>query len=265
MNEYIVHMIPQEDKIFEVQLCGITYPDQTYRIERSNAPIYVLEYIMDGEGTVAVNGEQYHVKGGDIYILKQGESHLYYSDSENPWTKIWVNLFGMLISNLISIYGLDDITVIHGLSIQDEMNKMLEICESGENINVRCEIVFHEIMRKIHDYLHTSGENISKEARTIKEYINSNIAENITIKDLSRQIFRSEAQTIRIFKAAYQMTPYEYILSGRLKSAKLLLLNTNLFIKEIAYNTGFSDGHYFANIFKKKTGFSPKEYRKMYK
>lgn len=265
MNEYIARMVPQDDKIFTVQLCGVTYPDTSYKIERRNSAIYVLEYIKSGEGIVVAGGREYRVCEGDIYFLKAGENHLYYSDADNPWTKIWVNITGSIISELVSVYGFENTTVVKNLDISDKMNQMLEICDRCENVNMQCELIFHEIMRMMYNHIRSDVDKPSAEAQTIKEFINSNIASDISVKELSKKIFRSEAQTIRIFKAAYKMTPYEYILSSRIKNAKLLLCNTNLFVKEIAHSTGFLDEHYFANIFKKKTGFSPKEYRKKYK
>ena len=57
------------------------------------------------------------------------------------------------------------------------------------------------------------------------------------------------------------MTPYKYILNGKTETAKMMLLNTNMPIKEIAYELSFADEHYFSNMFKKLTGTSPKKYR----
>lgn len=43
--------------------------------------------------------------------------------------------------------------------------------------------------------------------------------------------------------------------------AKKLLKSTDMKSADIAYKTGFNDPHYFSFIFKKVTGFSPREYR----
>jgi AraC-like DNA-binding protein len=44
------------------------------------------------------------------------------------------------------------------------------------------------------------------------------------------------------------------------EEAKNLLLAPNASISEAAYKLGFEYPQYFSRLFKKKTGFSPKEY-----
>ena len=63
-----------------------------------------------------------------------------------------------------------------------------------------------------------------------------------------------------MFKRAYGITPYDYILTRKIETAKLLLKNSSLSVKEIAYRLNFADEHYFSNIFLQKTGVRPKKY-----
>ena len=58
------------------------------------------------------------------------------------------------------------------------------------------------------------------------------------------------------------MTPTEYVSFLRLQKAKRLLIDTDLLIKEIAAECGFSNEYYFSNFFKKRTELSPQNFRK---
>ena len=98
-------------------------------------------------------------------------------------------------------------------------------------------------------------------AESMKEYLNIHISSKFKLEDLCSHISMSESQTIRIFKEAYGITPYAYVLDKKIKLAKDMLINTNLPIKQIAYKLSFADEYYFSNIFKNKVGVSPRKYR----
>ena len=58
------------------------------------------------------------------------------------------------------------------------------------------------------------------------------------------------------------MTPKAYILSYRINCAKeLFYREPNLSVKEVAYEMGFEDQHYFSRLFTRVTGQSPTAYK----
>jgi len=92
-------------------------------------------------------------------------------------------------------------------------------------------------------------------------YINKHFTENITIADLAEKAGFSQYHFIRIFKKETGMTPYEYIINIRINTAKYLLRNSQLSVKDICFSTGFSSESVFCNAFKKRLGITPTEYR----
>lgn len=66
----------------------------------------------------------------------------------------------------------------------------------------------------------------------------------------------------RTFKKVTGISPIEYIQQFRIVKAAERLLHTNQSIKEISTAVGIENPEYFATLFKKKTGFTPTEYRK---
>ncbi|UKI35289.1 MAG: hypothetical protein L6V93_13935 [Clostridiales bacterium] len=51
-------------------MCGISYCDYSYRIERKNSELNVIEYIISGTGTVNDNGRIFNPREGDIYFFE---------------------------------------------------------------------------------------------------------------------------------------------------------------------------------------------------
>ena len=267
MNEDIISFTEDSRKQypFYIQMTGISYCDGTYKIDRKNSDVYCVEYIIKGEGTIKINGQEFTAREGDIYILPKGYDHLYFSDGKNPWTKIWFNIKGPLIDNLMQAYKLNNIYHIKNLELKDLFYKMFftaqETNKPTEEIFQKASIIFHEILLRVYSKVEIPKTINNETALQLKQYIDSHIESNLSIKTLSNYVFRSPSQTIRIFKKEYGITPYDYLLSKKIETAKLLLINTNMPIKQIALKLKFADEHYFSNYFKLKTGYAPISFR----
>ena len=72
-----------------------------------------------------------------------------------------------------------------------------------------------------------------------------------------------ESYYINLFRKEHGFTPHKYIEFQRMKYAKKLIAERDKRVKDIAYETGFSDPYYFSKAFKAHTGMSPKNYRKL--
>ena len=94
------------------------------------------------------------------------------------------------------------------------------------------------------------------------KYMNLNYSKNISIELLSKVIGVERTYFYRIFKEATKMGPKEYLSSLRIEKAKMLLCNTNMNIKEVALQVGFSNYLSFVRTFSEKNGMSPTLYRK---
>ena len=245
-----------------VHLAGISYCDEHYRIFRPNSSVACFEYVISGSGTI-VKDKLLHPQEGDTYFLLEGYDHEYYSSQESPWTKIWINASGPLITSLINTYSLYNQNVFHCNTERyfKEIHKLLISTQyTSKEIAAKISIIFHKLIQAIAANNDTSVD-LSADAVIIKNYIDKNIYKQITIEDLSKIVYKTNEHIIRIFKKAYGITPYKYYIDNKIKIAKNMLRDTDLSVKEIAFTLNFCDEHYFTNLFKSKTGKSPKEYR----
>lgn len=253
---------------FCIRLSGISYCDATYRIKRCCAPTYILEYVIEGKGTVINEGVTFYPKAGDVYLLHRGSNHEYYSDSMEPWTKIWFNISGSLVEALFTFYKLNKVTHIQGLDLSSLFFEMLEI--SKLKLDDRKEMLdlaslkFHEILIRISDKLKSSDTDVPLTLpQKIKKYIDKNIEELVTLEQLSTAFFISARQIMRVFKKDFGQTPYDYILSERIEISKSLLVYTKMPISDIAKKLRFSNQSHFCKTFKERAGQSPATYRKL--
>ncbi|WNR46154.1 response regulator transcription factor [Paenibacillus roseipurpureus] len=95
----------------------------------------------------------------------------------------------------------------------------------------------------------------------IKQYIDQNYMNNITIQLLAEEVFLSPTYMCQIFKQETGETIIEYLTKVRIDKAKELLKSPDLKIFVIAEMVGFENATYFTSVFKKITGLIPGKYR----
>ena len=89
-------------------------------------------------------------------------------------------------------------------------------------------------------------------------------AEDLSLKSLA-QHFRGNAAYIgQIFKRDIGRSFSGYLKEIRIEKAKELLKKGNSSAKEISAKVGFQNTTYFCAVFKKETGVSPAEYKKIF-
>ncbi|EJR53312.1 hypothetical protein IIM_02676 [Bacillus cereus VD107] len=96
----------------------------------------------------------------------------------------------------------------------------------------------------------------------ITEYIQKHYCDALTLDLLAEMCHGSPYHLQRTFKKIVGISPIEYIQQFRITKATEYLSHTNQSIIEISTAVGIENPEYFATLFKKKTGFTPTEYRK---
>lgn len=91
-----------------------------------------------------------------------------------------------------------------------------------------------------------------------------NTAEPKTIKEIAQICNISVSYFERVFHNYAGISPGEYRTLHRINHIKMLLQQKNLSLEEISEQMGYYDAGYLCRIFKKKTGMTPKEYRRIY-
>ena len=98
-------------------------------------------------------------------------------------------------------------------------------------------------------------------AENIRDYIEENLSEDITAAIICKRFFISRNYLYKAFKENFGCTPVEYITDCRLEKAKKLLTETKDPVYTICERVGIHNYTYFCNLFKKKLGITPIEYR----
>jgi transcriptional regulator GlxA family with amidase domain len=105
------------------------------------------------------------------------------------------------------------------------------------------------------------GDEVIREAQT---FIESNFHQKISVAELVAQFAVGRRNFDRRFIKATGNTPTEYAQRVKMEAAKKSLETSSKNIKEVMYETGYSDVKAFREVFRKITGMSPLEYRLRY-
>lgn len=95
----------------------------------------------------------------------------------------------------------------------------------------------------------------------VKEFIESRLAEDLTLASMAAIVNLSPYHFARAFKQATGQPPHRYLTVRRIERAKMLLAVTRLPVSEVAYWVGLSNQSHFTAQFRKATGMTPKHYR----
>ncbi|EKN66743.1 AraC family transcriptional regulator [Neobacillus bataviensis LMG 21833] len=96
-----------------------------------------------------------------------------------------------------------------------------------------------------------------------KEYIEHHYDNSITLELVAEFVELSPFYLSKLFKDRFGMTFIDYLTEIRINHAKKEMVNPGKSLKEICYSVGYKDPNYFSRVFKKTTGLSPTEYRKV--
>lgn len=94
------------------------------------------------------------------------------------------------------------------------------------------------------------------------KFISENYDQNISLGDIAKHCNYSADYVRHLFKKHTGKTFGNYLTDLRISQARLLLASTDKSVSQIAARVGFDNPDYFTNVFKKKTGLSPREYRR---
>ena len=115
---------------------------------------------------------------------------------------------------------------------------------------------------------HTHDSDDQSYVRFIKPVIDAIeecYMDDISAKELADGVFVSQQYLSRVFSEFMNCSVYEYLTNYRINKAKeLLLINRRRKVQDIASDVGYSDASHFIVMFKKLTGMTPAQFRKLH-
>lgn len=244
-----------------------------------------IHIILKGSAKFLVNGTTYMVReGSGLYIAPQSIHSMKKVDDGTISYNIVVDpqIFIFFLRNMQCtkyimplIKGLPDALLIErsskkGIGVLSALDAIRAIGreeEAYELLIMEKLICLWRNLYLIVPHHQDNGQSRSKmlrekRMRVMVEFIRKHFYEQLSIQQIAEAANISKSECYRCFSLLSEMAPSEYLNKIRLLHAAQLLSDTNQNIIAICYQVGFNDTSYFAKMFKREYGLSPRSYRK---
>lgn len=254
--------------------CGFEQCDKGVLYGSSVKDCYCIHAVQSGTGTLHINGQELHPKGGQLFLLKEGEFAEYMADEENPWRYCWVGFKGDEAKDLCERIGFTD-----GIYCIDSRVEISEFYDLIYRMHEKPEMNYVNDLRRRGLLLEFLALAISSGTGTERpqmqnrnapevyvklaaEFIRHNYG-TITVNDAVEYVGFSRSYFSTLFRQQMGMSLQEYLMKCRIQGSKDLLEKTELSVQEIARRAGYDNPMNFSRAFKGSCGVSPMNYREL--
>ncbi len=253
---------------FMLAMAGVSYPYPKYVMTRQeNERVNVFLYVVEGEGEVVIEDKTKKLSAGDLLVLREQEPQYYRALPNNPMRTMWINYRASYISAFMDAYKVKS-GIYRGEGCVKYIEAALDATHSVLPRKEICKILteqVHKIIETVSPIMIDEESVTLSTADKICEMLDSALYKKLDLSRVSEKLHMSKSNVIRIFKKQYGVTPYEYLIASKIEAAKMMLVSTQISVKEIADRLCISDEHYFSTLFYKRVGMRPSEYRKKVK
>lgn len=208
------------------------------------------------------------VRQGDVETVKQkfaeGRSSFYEGKgklSDNPLHNIRYHFVVSvtMVSRVCIEGGLpqDTAYTLSDIYIQkaDKCNNVDSIIDMFVEMQTDYAKRMQEIKKKSATSLHV---------RRCIDYIYNHLHEDLSMEVLANLVGLHPSYLTKLFFKETGMTPKDFILLSKVETAKNMLCYSDFTYLEISHSLGFCSQSSFISTFKKRTGYTPKQYRDIY-
>lgn len=101
-------------------------------------------------------------------------------------------------------------------------------------------------------------QTLQARLRPALDCIHDRFRDDLSLQDIASVVHFTPFHFGRLFKRAYGMTPYQYVIQCRIDAAKRLFQDTRLTVSEVALRVGFADHSHLIRHYKRLTGTTPR-------
>jgi len=200
--------------------------------------------------------------------------HAYGSSANDPWSIYWIHFGGNSLPTFNEMHTVKEhFRPAHAkengeaIALFNRLYNTLKLGFSIDNLLFANFCLSQFLSLFIYNSRHypTAQSTRPDTVDTAILYMQKNVTEMLTLKDISTHSNYSVSRFSNLFKQKTGYAPMDYFMQMKIQQACQQLDFTDKSIKEIALTLGFDDPYYFSKRFKQVTGMPPVKYRSTHK
>lgn len=279
-------IILNEDESFFIGIFQDNLEKSTWHYHNN----YEISFITEGSGKRIVADSIEEFQPGDLVFLGKNLPHVWIADKEQGiWSNRTLEMVFLQFTEKVlcsQLLALPEFChVVKALSLSEQGIQIM-----GQTLNEVSELMLQMpylkgFERMLHffkmmdiigksethinlaskEYLKARFTTGNKRIAAIHEYLMNNYREEVNLEKMAKLVNMAEGSLCRFFKDNMGITLFEYLNKLKTDFACKLLMNPDLSILDVCFDSGFNNLSHFNKQFRKTTGVTPKEYRKRFK
>ncbi|MBY9081294.1 helix-turn-helix transcriptional regulator [Paenibacillus sp. HN-1] len=238
--------------------------------------------VMKGEAVFQINEHSAAVTEGEALFINSGSLHkaedqkdsgcVYICLDASPRYLVPQELYGSCVLPFITATNLTYYRIVGReaweTAIREaimDIHRLISRKPSFYELQASCrltEIWRNLIMNGLEPEYDQAEQQKNDRMKEMLDWIHVHYADKVTLEAIAAAGALSRSECCRYFKRMLKTTPMNYVTDYRLQKSKLLLLQSDLSVTEVAYLNGFSSTSYFIERFRQSVKATPLAYRK---
>ena len=264
-RRYYLDLNPPEDLDLVVVCGGVERMQPDYVVSRMDFPYFAVELVVEGSGSLCLNGCRYALGPGVAFAYGPGIAHTITNHPDTPMRKYYVDVTGTKVPELLAGAGLQlwtprRIAAFHELAelFESVDREAREDSPEGRTI---CATLVRLLLLKIRQRAVKSGRIELPSFTTyqrLRRHMETHFSRLHTVEEVARECHVTPIYASRLFQRYGRTGAYQFLLRLRMNRAAEMLLNEGLLVKQVAAQLGFADAFQFSRALKRVYGVPPK-------
>ena len=220
-----------------------------------------------------VEDEELTLSAGTLFLTRPGETHgavdRVLEPSEIRWAQFRLDMegaFGLspatradLRASLNQANRTGRATDIHRHHLKTLLLEHQRADRRRDLVRAHAVCFLEEAAAALNQPYATEFDSRIAEALTL---MRGNLGQSISVPSIAAHVDLSESWFHQLFQRSTGLSVGDWLARERIERAKTALANSHATVTEVALELGFSSSQYFATVFKKLTGQTPRDFRK---